>query len=120
MCYRAWIPFSALLPRVELSLSRGEPSAVLGLLLSTSSREQLTREQKKCFLASNLFRWLASNLDYWEGLLEMILLITFPSSWASSQLLPLPMWEELRGSRQNKGRHHRTPSGGRAADPTVK
>ena len=73
---------SALLPGVELSLSWGQPSAVLGLPLSTSSREQLTREQKKCFLANNLFRWLASNLYYWEGLLEMILLIIFPSSWS--------------------------------------
>lgn len=34
------------------------------------------------FLANNLFRWLASNLDYWEGCLGMILLIIFPSSWS--------------------------------------
>lgn len=51
-------------------------------LLPTSSREQITRELEKCFLANNLFRWLASNLGYWEVLLGMILPIIFSSSWS--------------------------------------
>lgn len=95
-------PPSALLPGVQLSLSLGRPSAVLGLLLSTSSREQFTREQEKCFLANNLFRWLASNLDYWEGLLEMILLIIFPSSWS----LPTT---HLGGVERKQSEQRRTP-----------
>lgn len=42
------------------SLSLGQPSAVLGLLLSSGSREQVTREQEECLLASKPFRWLAA------------------------------------------------------------
>lgn len=104
MCRRCLNPLSAPLPGAYLSLSLGQPSAVLGLLLSTSSREQFTREQEKCFLANNPFRWLASNLDYWEGLLGMILLIIFPSSWS----LPIThlggverKQSEQRGTPQN-------------------
>lgn len=92
------------LPRAHLSLSVGWPSAVLGLLLSTSSREQVTREWEKCLLANNLFRWLASNLYYWEGLLGMIFLIIFPSSCSlpSTHLRGVERKQpEQRGAPQN-------------------
>lgn len=78
-CCRCLNSLSASLPGAPLSFSLGQPSVVLGLLLSISSREQLTRELDKYLLAENLFRWLTSNLNYWEGLLGMTV---FPSSWS--------------------------------------
>lgn len=78
-CCRCLNSLSASLPGAPLSFFLGQPSVVLGLLFSISSREQFTRELDKYLLAKNLFRCLASNLNYWEGLLGMII---FPSSWS--------------------------------------
>lgn len=72
VCCRCLNSLSASLPGAPYSFSLGQPSVVLGLLLSASSREQLTRESDKYLLAKALFRWLASNLNYWEGLLGAI------------------------------------------------
>lgn len=76
-CCRCLNSLSASLPGAPLFFSLGQPSVVLGPLLSVSSREQLTRELDKYLLAKNLFRWLSSNLNYWEGLLGVTV---FPSS----------------------------------------
>lgn len=112
-CCRCLNSLSASLPGAPLAFSLGQPSVVLGLLLSISSREQLTRELDKYLLAKNLFRWLASNLNYWEGLLGMIV---FPSSWS----LPTTHLGRVKRGSQNKEEHQRTLSGGESADPTAK
>jgi hypothetical protein len=95
---------SVSLPGAPLFFSLGQPSVLLGLLLSVSSREQLTRELDKYLLAKSLFRWLASNLNYWEGLLGVTV------SQAAA-LFSLHIWGELRGSL-NKAEYQRILSGG--------